>query len=89
MLTEKDKGIILELARSYGVGKVYVFGSAADPQREGRDIDLGVAGIEPRRFFAFYGDLLLRLSKPVDLVDVSKETRFNSIVRREGVALYG
>lgn len=89
MITEKDKATILELARHYGVDKVYLFGSGADPQQQGRDIDLAVTGIDPRRFFAFYGDLILKLSRPVDLVDVSKETKFNRLVRREGLAFYG
>jgi predicted nucleotidyltransferase len=89
MLTEKDKNAILLLARQYGVHKVLLFGSSTEGQKEARDIDLGVIGIEPRRFFEFYGDLMFRLSKPVDLVDLSKDTKFNALVKREGIPLYG
>jgi predicted nucleotidyltransferase len=89
MLTEKDKNAILLLARQYGVHKILLFGSSTEGQKEARDIDLGVIGIEPRRFFEFYGDLLFRLSKPVDLVDLSKDTKFNALVKREGIPIYG
>jgi hypothetical protein len=50
---------------------------------------LGVIGIEPRWFFEFYGDLMFCLSKPVDIVDLSKDTRFNAIIKREGIPIYG
>jgi len=89
MIAEKDKTAISRLARQYGVQKILLFGSSADSQKEGRDIDLGVVGIEPKRFFEFYGDLLFSLSKPVDLVDLSRDTRFNALIRREGIPLYG
>jgi len=89
MLTEKDKNAILLLARQYGVHKILLFGSITEREKEARDIDLGVIGIEPRRFFEFYGDLMFRLSKPVDLVDLSKDTKFNALVKREGILIYG
>lgn len=89
MLTEKDKNAILLLARQYGVHKILLFGSSTEGQKEAGDIDLGVIGIEPRQFFEFYGDLMFRLSKPVDLVDLSKDTKFNALVKREGIPIYG
>jgi len=89
MITEKDKNAISHLARQYGVHKILLFGSCAEGQKEARDIDLGVIGIEPRRFFEFYGDLMLSLSKPVDLIDLSKDTKFNTIIKREGIPIYG
>ena len=89
MITEKDKDVISLLALQYGVHKVILFGSSTEPQKEARDIDLGVIGIEPRRFFEFYGDLMFRLSKPIDLIDLSKDTRFNAIIKRDGIPIYG
>lgn len=89
MITEKDKNAIALLARQYGVHKVLLFGSGAEDQKEARDIDLGVIGIEPRQFFKFYGDLMFSLSRPVDLIDLSKDTRFNAIIKREGIPIYG
>jgi predicted nucleotidyltransferase len=89
MISERDRNAISLLARQYGVRKVLLFGSCAEGHKEARDIDLGVIGIEPRRLFKFYGDLMFRLSKPVDLVDLSKDTKFNALVKREGIPIYG
>lgn len=89
MISDKDKATIVDLSRRYGAKRVLLFGSSADPVHEGEDIDLAVEGIAPRDFFRFYGDLMFTLSKPVALVDVSKESKFTRLVRREGIAIYG
>ncbi len=89
MISGKDKSAILELAARYRAKRVLLFGSSADPDREGDDIDLAVEGVPPDDFFRFYGDLIFRLSKPVDLVDLAADTKFVRLIRREGIALYG
>ena len=66
-----------------------MFGSSIDPDRKANDIDLAVAGIAPDGFFSFYGDLLFELSKPVDLIDRTSDTKFNRLVYRDGIRLYG
>ena len=88
MISEQDKATIVDIARRYGVEGVLVFGSSADPKRQANDIDLAVEGIAPERFFSFYGELLFSLSKPVDLIDLSSDTKFNTLIHREGVRLY-
>jgi predicted nucleotidyltransferase len=89
MISEQDKTVIISLAKKYGVKAVLLFGSSAEPGSQARDIDLGVEGIAPERFFDFYGKLIRRLSKPVDVVDLSKDTKFNRLVYRDGIRLYG
>ncbi len=89
MISEQDKAIITDIARRYGAREVLLLGSSADPSREANDIDLAVEGIAPERFFSFYGDLLLGLSKPVDLIDPPNNTKFNRLVYREGIRVYG
>lgn len=89
MISETDKKIIREISRKYHVGRVLLFGSSISRDKESRDIDLAVEGISPRDFFSFYGDLMLSLSKPVDVIDLSQKSKFVSIVREEGVPLYG
>jgi len=89
MITEKDREAILRCARKYHVSSVYLFGSSADEGGEANDIDLAVEGIVPRLFFRFYGELMRRLSKPVDLVDLSQKSLFNQIVAERGVKIYG
>ena len=88
MISEQDKATIVDIARRYSVEGVLVFGSSADPKRQANDIDLAVEGIAPERFFSFYGELLFGLSKPVDLIDLSNDTKFNKLIHREGVRLY-
>ena len=89
MITDGDKAIIVGLAERYGVKKILLFGSGALPQAEAQDIDLAVEGVSPGEFFRFYAELLLGLSKPVDLIDLSCESAFASLVRRDGVVVYG
>jgi len=89
MISEADKQIIRELSGKYHVKRVLLFGSSLDPDKEGRDIDLAVEGIDPGEFFDYYGDLMLRLSKPVDLIDLCHHSKFVALVQKEGFLLYG
>jgi predicted nucleotidyltransferase len=89
MLSESDKAVIIKYARKYNVKAVYLFGSSLTPDAQARDIDLGVKGIKPALFFKFYGELLRHLSKPVDVVDLSHKTLFNTLVEQRGIRIYG
>ena len=89
MLSPQDKVKVEEIARRYGVGRVLLFGSSATDRVDAHDIDLAVEGLASSRFFAFYADLIFGLSKPVDLVDLGRKSRFTDIIRREGVPIYG
>lgn len=87
MITEKDRKTIQEIARKYHVSQVLLFGSALSEDVESKDIDIAIEGIADKDFFAFYGELLCALSKPVDVIDLSKTSKFVEMVRREGVRL--
>ena len=88
MILEEDKLKIADISSRYGITEILLFGSGADSKLQANDIDLAVNGIKPEQFFSFYGDLIFALSKPVDLIDLSKNTKFNQIVQREGIRLY-
>lgn len=88
MISGADRSRIIAIAKKYGVSRVLAFGSSA-AGTEGRDIDLAVAGWHLSRFFAFYGELLFSLSKPVDLVDLENPSPFARLVGAEGIPLYG
>ena len=88
MITDTDKKIIEQLARKYRAKRVVLFGSSLSPVQEYRDIDIAVEGIEEKDFYTFYGELLCALSKPVDIIDLSKKTRFTELILREGTPLY-
>ena len=88
MISEKDKKNILKLSEKYKAKKVFLFGSGST-LKESHDIDLAVEGIPNTVFFKFYSELIFSLSKPVDLVDLSKKSRFNDLILSEGTLLYG
>ena len=89
MISEKDKKAILDLAKKYKVKRIVLFGSASKEKMKNKDIDLAVEGIPDKLFFKFYSELIFNLSKPVDLVDLSKKNKFSEILTSEGVQIYG
>lgn len=89
MLSEQERQAVVFLADRYRVKKILLFGSSAAPGKEGRDIDLAVEGVQARDFFKFYGDLIFHLKRSVDLIDLSSKSKFNDLVRREGLPIYG
>ena len=88
MIADEDKRIILDLACRYHATRVLLFGSALSETDESQDIDIAVEGIAAKDFYTFYGELLCALSKPVDIVDLSKKTKFIELVLKEGVPLH-
>ncbi len=89
MISDTDRKKISALAQKYHVRRLLLFGSAVREDSSPHDIDLGVEGLDPKLFYQFLGDLLCELSLPVDLVDLSRKTRFTDLVQRDGVAIYG
>lgn len=90
MISEKDKSTIISIADQFKVKRVLLFGSnISSGERESKDIDLAVEGVRPKDFFKFYGELIFNLNKPVDLVDLSIDNKFNRLIRQEGIAIYG
>ena len=89
MISSHDKEIVQEISERYGVTRVLLFGSSVRPDRESRDIDIAVEGLPPRDFYSYYGDLILALSKPVDVIDLAGTSKFVRMIKEEGVLLYG
>jgi len=89
MISEQDKKTIINLADRYKITRLLLFGSSLDSNREANDIDLAVEGLPENLFFKFYSELIFNLSKPVDLVDIGKKSRFRDMIVKESVKLYG
>ena len=87
MIKESDRRKIIELAHGYNVRNLILFGSSIGSDDPG-DIDLAVGGLAPDKFFRFYGELMWQLSRPVDLVDLSRKSRFTELIQTEGILLY-
>lgn len=89
MITEHEKTIIRDISERYHPKKVLLFGSALLADKASRDIDIAVEGISDKDFFSFYGDLIFALDKPVDVIDLKSDTKFNRLVRQTGTLIYG
>ena len=88
MLLETDRSAIVEVANRYGVRQVLLFGSSLDQDKDTTDIDIAVDGIAPGLFFKFYGELIFKLSKPLDVVDLSMNNSFTDVIRKEGLVIF-
>ena len=89
MISEQDKRKIIDIAGKYKISRLLLFGSSLDTNRESNDIDLAVEGLSEDLFFKFYSELIFNLSKPVDLIDIGKQSRFRDIIVEESINLYG
>ena len=88
MISSEDEIVLKKAAEKYNVSKLYLFGSITNPSGEASDIDVAVEGLDSASFFKFYSELLFDLSKPVDVIDLKKDSRFNRMVKAEGLLLY-
>ena len=89
MVSQRDIETIKELSSKYDLGKVILFGSSLDSQRQSNDIDLAIEGVAPKDYYRYCGELMMALTKPVDIVDLSVPCKFIDIIIEEGVVLYG
>ena len=90
MIPKKELEKVITIAKKYGIGKMYLIGSALYKEPPDiKDYDFAVADIPPGKLFMFYGELLREMSKNVDIIDLSgKMTKFKSLVMKEGKLVY-
>jgi predicted nucleotidyltransferase len=87
MITETDRTIINECAKKYEIEKVILFGSALNSDNY-NDIDIAVKCGNPRLFFKLYGELFRKLSKTIDIINLSESTLFNQMIENNGIIIY-
>ncbi|MBI5700840.1 hypothetical protein HZC34_03210 [Candidatus Saganbacteria bacterium] len=90
MIPKKELDKAVNIAKEFGIGKLYLFGSTLykSPAKV-NDYDFAVAGIAPSNFFSFYGKLLMSMSKNVDLIDVTdRKGKFVDLILKEGKVVY-
>jgi predicted nucleotidyltransferase len=69
------------LLKKEGGESVYLFGSLAVGKiKNTSDIDLGVKGLPPEKFFSVCGKLYLLLHNEIDVVDFDKEKDFYALL---------
>lgn len=89
MSKKMDIKTIQALADKFKVKEIYLFGSSVSDYDKARDIDLGIKGLIPGKFFEFYGKLFMNLKKPVDLIDMDENNPINKVILSEGEKIYG
>jgi predicted nucleotidyltransferase len=87
MISEKDKNIILKIAKKYNVSRIILFRSSVS-SRKSSDLDLAVECLSHKLFFKFYSEVLFGISKPVDLVDLNQKSLFTDLITSEGTPIY-
>ncbi len=74
---EKDLIIAVDYLKSVGCTEIFLFGSAATGEvTKDSDLDIAVRGIKPADFFFVYGELLMRLTRSADLIDLDIQKKF-------------
>jgi len=75
---------ITELAKSYGVTRLILFGSAQDSPDLARDMDLACDGVPGWRLYELAARLEEQLNAPLDLVPLTPSSRFTRMIERRG-----
>jgi predicted nucleotidyltransferase len=71
--------------KKYGCESVYLFGSLVTGKiNDNSDIDIGVKGLPPEKFFSVYSYLDFNLDNGFDLVDFDFNSDFFSLLDRLG-----
>ena len=73
------------LLKNAGSKNVYLFGSMVTGKiRENSDIDLGIKGLPPEKFFKVYSKLYMDFETGIDLVDFDDNNEMFSLLERLG-----
>jgi predicted nucleotidyltransferase len=76
----------VQILKAEGCSEIFLFGSAARGQlHENSDLDLAVRGCPRGHFFSLVGRLLIELERPVDLVDLDRQSAFAQYLKQEGM----
>jgi predicted nucleotidyltransferase len=73
------------LLKNEGCKSIYLFGSMVTGKIHDRsDIDIGIKGLAPEKFFRVYAKLDNSLSNAVDLVDFDESEQFYTLLNSLG-----
>jgi predicted nucleotidyltransferase len=81
----QDIEIAKNLLKDAGCKEIFLFGSLVTGKiHDNTDIDIGIAGLPPQKFFRVYANLDKELSNRVDLVDFDLNKDFFSLLNSLG-----
>ena len=87
MSKEKKLEKIISIAKSYGVRKLILFGSAKDNMEKAPDIDLACDGVMGWKLYEFAAKLEEELGESFDVISLSPPTRFTRHIEQYGQVL--
>lgn len=73
MISEATLNKISGILKAEGCKEIFLFGSHAN---ENSDIDIGIRGLDPSKFFSVYARLDNELSEKIDFVDFDDQADF-------------
>jgi predicted nucleotidyltransferase len=78
---KKDIEVATNLLKNEGCKSVYLFGSMVTGKiHQNSDIDLGIKGLPPEKFFHVYAKLDNNIANEVDLMDFDENTKFYNLL---------
>jgi predicted nucleotidyltransferase len=81
----KDIEIATNLLKNEGCQSVYLFGSMITGRiHRNSDIDIGIKGLPPEKFFRVYAKLDINLSNDVDLIDFDENSKLYNLLNSLG-----
>ena len=81
----QDLNKAVSFLNSEGCNEIYLFGSLSNGNYDqNSDIDLAVRGVDPKRYFSIYGQLLLQFKHSLDLVDLDIQPAFGKKLLESG-----
>lgn len=85
MLSKEMTSVISNLLFQNGCTESYIFGShVTGGANEYSDIDIGIKGLPPQKFFAVHSMLEDATGKTVDLVDFDEKPQFFALLNGLG-----
>lgn len=85
MLTQEMTTKITAVLSDMGCTESYIFGSQANGNADDySDIDIGIKGLPPQKFFATHSMLEDATGKTVDLIDFDEKPQFFSLLQDLG-----
>ena len=85
MVSEATLNKISSILKDEGCKEVFLFGSHVTGRaNEFSDIDIGIRGLAPSKFFATYARLESEIPEKIDFVDFDEQTAFYNFLRSIG-----
>lgn len=82
--SQEQFDIISSLAKSYGVTRLILFGSAQESPETARDIDLACDGVSGWKLYELAARLEEEINAPLDLIPLTPSNRFTQMIERRG-----